>query len=118
MLTDPARRFPLYELISTHLLPALQIWLEECTLSDPAQTPLSGGGRDAPTSASTLPTTSSSNHVHPSSSSWHALLVSHHLKSPHKRCALSSWARELALSGFAKVPGHPGVIHVYILPRA
>ncbi|KAI0713116.1 hypothetical protein C8T65DRAFT_574048 [Cerioporus squamosus] len=45
-----------------------------------------------------------------SSSRYHALFTSHHLKSPQKRRSLAQWAHELALSGFAKV-GHPGVIY-------
>jgi hypothetical protein len=48
---------------------------------------------------------------HPESERYHALLTSHHLKSPAKRRSLASWASQRALAGFAKL-GHPGVIYV------
>ena len=93
-------RFPLYDLISTHLLPQLHIWLEEHTA--PAS---------LPSTSSAAASTSHPPQPHEPERNHHALLVSHHLKSPHKRRALRQWARERRLArGFAKL-GHPGVIY-------
>ncbi|RDX46793.1 hypothetical protein OH76DRAFT_1442725 [Lentinus brumalis] len=84
--------YPLYELTSTHLFPQLHAAL------------------DKPATARHEPADKKRRPSNPTSPRYHALFVSHHLKSPQKRRALSQWAHELALAGFAKV-GHPGVIY-------
>ncbi|EJF67342.1 hypothetical protein DICSQDRAFT_165165 [Dichomitus squalens LYAD-421 SS1] len=86
--------YPLYEMISSHLLPQLHIDLEEqanATAAKATEASASSGGPSP-------------------SPRYHALFVSHHLKSPQKRRALSQWSHELSLVGFAKV-GYPGVIY-------
>ncbi|KAF8523566.1 hypothetical protein JB92DRAFT_3109991 [Gautieria morchelliformis] len=84
--------FPAYELISLHLLPCLH---EEYD------------GRIAPEGMDAMNRTALEPGVAPE---FHALLTSHHLKSPHKRRSLQQWSSELCLAGFAKV-GHPGLIY-------
>ncbi|CDO73388.1 hypothetical protein BN946_scf185013.g22 [Trametes cinnabarina] len=86
--------YPLYELISSHLLPQLHSDVEETERSC-APSP-----EEAPPISATAE----------SSSRYHALFTSHHLKSPQKRRSLSQWAHELSLMGFSKV-GYPGVIY-------
>lgn len=85
----PLCRFPAYELISLHLLPMLH---EEYDGHKP-----SGSAEMESLHTATDPVA-------------HALLTSHHLKSPHKRRSLQQWSSELCLHGFAKV-GHPGLIY-------
>ncbi|KAI0756446.1 hypothetical protein C8Q80DRAFT_1264501 [Daedaleopsis nitida] len=105
--------YPSYELISTHLLPQLHASLD--SRPSPATT------RSTSTSAGTnyeslraaqanVDATGRTSGPNRSSSRYHALFVSHHLKSPQKRRSISQWSHELALSGFAKV-GYPGVIY-------
>lgn len=84
--------FPAYELISLQLLPLLH---DESERSKPWE---------AAASISTR------NPEPQSEPEFHALLTSHHLKSPHKRRSLQQWSSELCLHGFAKV-GHPGLIY-------
>ncbi|GBE77610.1 hypothetical protein SCP_0104900 [Sparassis crispa] len=86
--------YPVYDLISTHLLPLLHAELE--VDGEP-------GGSTAP-APSKLPEDETDNRR------YHALLTSHHLVAPSKRRALHAWAAELALAGFAKL-GHPGVLY-------
>ncbi|KAH7911617.1 hypothetical protein BJ138DRAFT_1006189 [Hygrophoropsis aurantiaca] len=88
-------QFPIYELISTHLLPLLRADREKTTS---AQLELTNAvsSRQPPEA-----------HVVPH---YHALLTSHHLKAPSKRRSLQQWSSELSISGFAKV-GYPGVIY-------
>ncbi|KAH9854296.1 hypothetical protein C2E23DRAFT_726829 [Lenzites betulinus] len=87
--------YPLYELISSHLLPRLHA---EAAEVEPSST------ESAPTIQPAAPPGS----IPPPR--YHALFTSHHLKSPQKRRSLSQWAHELSLTGFAKV-GYPGVIY-------
>ncbi|PPQ86819.1 hypothetical protein CVT24_008493, partial [Panaeolus cyanescens] len=87
--------YPIYELLSTHLLPLLH---EEISRK-----------------ASTTTTSSSTSklyHTTPIQPEplYHALFSSHHLISPTKRRSLQSWSHSLSLQGFAKV-GYPGVIY-------
>ncbi|KAF8578534.1 hypothetical protein K439DRAFT_1638744 [Ramaria rubella] len=83
--------FPAYELLSLHLLPLLR---EECDAQREAQVKESN-------------TSTKDDILEPI---FHALLTSHHLKSPQKRRSLQLWSSELHLNGFVKV-GHPGVIY-------
>jgi hypothetical protein len=83
-------RYPLYELLSLHLLPQLRE--EYLTQREESQT------KNA---------TDTKIHKEPY---LHALFTSHHLKSPKKRRSLQQWASDLRLGGFAKV-GHPGIIY-------
>ncbi|KAH7926873.1 hypothetical protein BV22DRAFT_990509, partial [Leucogyrophana mollusca] len=83
--------FPIYELISAHLLPMLRA--------------------DDATRDVTSVQASETPEVKVVAAHYHALLTSHHLKSPNKRRSLQQWSSELSLSGFAKV-GYPGVIYV------
>ncbi len=100
-----ARRYPLYEIISTHLLPQLHAYLEqERANAAAAATERDATTTEEPTGKLTISSSSSS------PPRYHALFVSHHLKSPQKRRSLSQWAHELSLVGFAKV-GYPGVIY-------
>ncbi|OSD00876.1 hypothetical protein PYCCODRAFT_1478893 [Trametes coccinea BRFM310] len=85
--------YPLYEVISSYLLPRLHAAAETAK-----QVPLQPD-EDAPRSVQLSPTVR-----------YHALFTSHHLKSPQKRRSLSQWSHELSLVGFAKV-GYPGVIY-------
>ena len=86
--------YPVYELISTHLLPLLH---DESSERDSTQS----------TEAADLPTEASASE---SSTRYHALLTSHHLISPTKRRNLQQWSAQLNITGFAKV-GYPGVIY-------
>ncbi|KAI0778869.1 hypothetical protein BD413DRAFT_465887 [Trametes elegans] len=88
--------YPLYELISTHLLPRLHA-AASTVAADPPMSPAPPPG--SPGLSPGRPP-----------ARYHALLTSHHLKSPQKRRALAHWAHELALVGFAKV-GYPGGIY-------
>lgn len=81
--------YPLYDLISAHLLPLLHD-----TRFVVAPEP---------------PTQQASAAVEPAEK-YHALLTSHHLISPTKRRHLQSWSSQQDITGFAKV-GHPGVIY-------
>ncbi|KAH0591567.1 hypothetical protein H2248_001621 [Termitomyces sp. 'cryptogamus'] len=81
--------FPIYELLSLHLLPILHKELESHLRSV-----------DHPTQQTSSQT----------QSMYHALLTSHHLISPNKRRSLQHWSASLSISGFAKV-GYPGVIY-------
>ncbi|KAF8079287.1 hypothetical protein FPV67DRAFT_1468262 [Lyophyllum atratum] len=81
--------YPIYQLISLHLLPVVHEQLES----------LPSGIPDLDqTKATSL------------SQKYHALLTSHHLISPNKRRSLQTWSASLSISGFAKV-GYPGVIY-------
>ncbi|TFK90060.1 hypothetical protein K466DRAFT_485475 [Polyporus arcularius HHB13444] len=108
--------YPLYELTSTHLFPQLHEALDTPgTVTDghqPADVHTSNS--DASGTHTVRPPDEAEKEKrrpsNPTSPRYHALFVSHHLKSPQKRRALSQWAHELALAGFAKV-GHPGVIY-------
>ena len=89
-------------MISTHLLPRLHAHLGERTntAAEPKATCATAGSSAGPeTTPSSIP-----------SPRYHALFVSHHLKSPQKRRSLAQWSHELSLAGFAKV-GYPGVIY-------
>ncbi|KAF5366138.1 hypothetical protein D9757_010957 [Collybiopsis confluens] len=90
------RRYPMYELLSLHLLPMLH---EEANSSPKTQTL-----EDVSLDQSLSSKRSSSGTV------YHALFTSHHLVSPTKRRNLQQWSSSLSISGFAKV-GHPGVIY-------
>ncbi|PCH34347.1 hypothetical protein WOLCODRAFT_63598 [Wolfiporia cocos MD-104 SS10] len=86
--------YPVYELISAHLLPFLHAEAEKVAHNEyPSETV-----REA-SSSTTSPTPL-----------YHVLLTSHHLKSPNKRRSLQQWVHELPVTGFAKV-GYPGVIY-------
>ncbi|KAH9932114.1 uncharacterized protein BXZ73DRAFT_90040 [Epithele typhae] len=109
--------YPAYDLISTHLLPRLHASLAAASAAahspDPQQPRATLASDPAhpllpPTLASSLGLEDEDGGA--ASPSYHALLVSHHLRSPHKRRALAQWAHAGALRGFAKV-GHPGVIY-------
>lgn len=90
-MSEPQLRYPVFELMSTHLLPLLQA---EIQAESSSQTPASLAG-DSVTSTSPR---------------YHSLLTSHHLISPAKRRSLKQWATSLCIVGFAKV-GYPGVIY-------
>lgn len=79
--------FPVYEVLSAYLLPLLH--------ENAAESPV----HNTPPSQANEPI-------------FHALLTSHHLKSPQKRRSMQRWSSELHLHGFAKV-GHPGVIYCW-----
>ncbi|KAK1235382.1 hypothetical protein PQX77_001404 [Marasmius sp. AFHP31] len=81
--------YPVYELLSSHLIPLLHENAEKSTESPPKND-------QAPRSST--------------STRYHALFTSHHLISPTKRRNLQQWTSSLSLSGFAKV-GYPGVIY-------
>lgn len=83
-------RFPIYHLISGHLLPLLHQELDSQAPCSPSEAALT----DSPLQ----------------SCLYHALLTSHHLVSPTKRRSLQSWSASLSIAGFAKV-GYPGVIY-------
>ncbi|KAI0081110.1 hypothetical protein K474DRAFT_1614167 [Panus rudis PR-1116 ss-1] len=91
-LTD-SERYPLYELISTYLLPRLH---EENEAQKEDE-------------VNTSPSQRFSSDTRPSQR-YHALLTSHHLISPTKRRNMQHWTSQLGLRGFAKV-GYPGVIY-------
>ena len=112
--TVRAYRYPLYDLISTFLLPELHRCLETepagntSTMHADGAPSMDGGDAASTTTAHTKP--QPERQRPPPSTRYHALFVSHHLKSPQKRRSLDQWAHELSLSGFAKV-GYPGVIY-------
>ncbi|PIL31287.1 hypothetical protein GSI_05985 [Ganoderma sinense ZZ0214-1] len=104
--------YPLYEMISAHILPQLHAYLEERAI---AATVIEAGTNGAHAGlgvggSGSRQTTSSSASTSRSSLRYHVLFVSHHLKSPQKRRSLSQWSHELSLVGLAKV-GYPGVIY-------
>lgn len=84
--------FPVYELLSSHLLPLLHEQLS----SSPHVIPITNHV--------------SSSHPPESRPLFHALLTSHHLISSQKRRSFKKWSEEHSLSGFAKI-GYPGVIY-------
>ncbi|CCM01450.1 uncharacterized protein FIBRA_03503 [Fibroporia radiculosa] len=87
--------YPVFELISTHLLPELHATF------------------DARAGLHTASSTADPGLLHPANAQaprFHALLTSHHLISPNKRRSLQQWSGELSVTGFAKV-GYPGVIY-------
>ncbi|KAK7695149.1 hypothetical protein QCA50_002339 [Cerrena zonata] len=89
--------YPIYELISVHLLPRLH---EEISSDESEALAIRDSENDVVTSGRS----------HEDSSSYHALLTSHHLVSPTKRRNMQHWSSQLSISGFAKV-GYPGVIY-------
>lgn len=89
-------RYPLYQLVTTHLLPYIQTFVQENSL--PPQ------GTSIPSGLST--TTTDTHTCRPS----HILFTSHHLVAPSKRRDLFSLSHSLRLTGFAKT-GHPGIIY-------
>ncbi|KAG7100156.1 hypothetical protein E1B28_001935 [Marasmius oreades] len=94
--------YPVYELLSSHLMPMLHEHAEAQSLKISTSTkPVSpsDSGKSAKTSAGSR-----------GQQSYHALFTSHHLISPTKRRNLQQWSSSLALSGFAKV-GYPGIIY-------
>ncbi|KZT73423.1 hypothetical protein DAEQUDRAFT_762325 [Daedalea quercina L-15889] len=83
--------YPIFELVSAHLLPHLHAWYDS--------------------QAERRTTSSPSEDARPSARGhYHALFTSHHLVSPTKRRSLQQWSMSLSLTGFAKL-GHPGVIY-------
>jgi hypothetical protein len=84
-------RFPMYQLVSLHLLPLLheEVQNAESQKFD-QQATAKPDLRD--------------------SEPFHVLFTSHHLISPNKRRSLQQWCSSLSLTGFAKV-GYPGVIY-------
>ena len=87
-----AYRFPIFELVSIHLLPLLHQEAADSINDIATQTSVPNSSTVGPVSR------------------YHALLSSHHLISPNKRRPLQRWSSELSLIGFAKV-GYPGVIY-------
>lgn len=83
--------FPIYELLSLHLLPRLHEYNDD---------------KHPSTSAGLAP---SEIHSH-RPEIFHALLTSHHLVSATKRKLIKGWSSELHVTGFAKV-GYPGLIY-------
>ncbi|KAI6159249.1 hypothetical protein EDD17DRAFT_907587 [Pisolithus thermaeus] len=83
--------FPIYELLSLHLLPRLHEYNDD---------------KHPSTSAGLAP---SEIHSH-RPEIFHALLTSHHLISATKRKLIKGWSSELHVTGFAKV-GYPGLIY-------
>lgn len=86
--------FPVYELVSLHLLPMIHAHVSTANhFAHPRpkdHTTISQGRRP--------------------SRKFHALLTSHHLVSPTKRRMMQQWSCKLNLTGFAKV-GYPGIIY-------
>lgn len=83
--------YPLFQLLSTHLLPIL-------------------ARPSTPEPKAAIPDTSAGS-IRPSDTQLHhVLLTSHHLIAPSKRKDLNSLSSQLSLVGFAKV-GHPGIIY-------
>ncbi|KAI1790927.1 hypothetical protein LXA43DRAFT_1013585 [Ganoderma leucocontextum] len=105
--------YPLYEMMSTYLLPQLHAYLEEranaAATEAEATAPATATATEEPSGRQTTSNSASSGSS-ASSPRCHALFVTHHLKSPQKRRSLSQWSHELSLVGFAKV-GYPGVIY-------
>ena len=90
-VSEHISRYPLYELISGHLLPFLHEEVEfaaQTELAEPRAQPTPNASGDR----------------------YHALLTSHHLISPTKRRSMQHWSAQLNVSGFAKV-GYPGIIY-------
>lgn len=91
------RRYPIYEMISVHLLPRLHEELSDDNSGSlnahDTENDVVDGGRS-----------------HEEETHYHALLTSHHLVSPTKRRNMQNWSSQLSISGFAKV-GYPGVIY-------
>ncbi|KAF9554054.1 hypothetical protein CPC08DRAFT_644792 [Agrocybe pediades] len=84
--------YPIYQLVSLHLLPQL---------------------REETEKQATVGAEATESHTeHPSTAHeiYHVLFSSHHLISPNKRRSLQQWTSSLSLEGFAKV-GYPGVIY-------
>lgn len=91
-----ANRYPTYELVTSHLLPLLHEEHDDISSESKASAAMQGTKSISNASAQDR---------------WHALLTSHHLVSPTKRCNMSQWASSLHLNGFAKL-GYPGVIYI------
>ncbi|KAI0789564.1 hypothetical protein C8Q75DRAFT_718580 [Abortiporus biennis] len=87
--------YPIYELISTHLLSRLHDTVN---------------AENSSTVEAEAHNSSSTDISARTPIRYHALLTSHHLISPTKRRNLQSWSSELSITGFAKV-GYPGVIY-------
>ncbi|XP_006453850.1 hypothetical protein AGABI2DRAFT_175617 [Agaricus bisporus var. bisporus H97] len=83
--------FPLYQLLSSHLLPLLH---EAKSKNDTSNTTSAEEQR-----IQVLPSTT-----------YHVLFTSHHFISTTKRQNLSGWSSQLGISGFAKI-GYPGLIY-------
>ncbi|KAF8195084.1 hypothetical protein BJ912DRAFT_164558 [Pholiota molesta] len=83
--------FPMYQLVSLHLLPLLHEEVKTAEFQKfNQQATVKPDLRD--------------------SEPFHVLFTSHHLISPNKRRSLQQWCSSLSLTGFAKV-GYPGVIY-------
>ncbi|CAA7265051.1 unnamed protein product [Cyclocybe aegerita] len=82
--------YPMYELVSLHLLPLLHEALTK------RQEPIHELEDSRP--------------PHAGREIYHVLFTSHHLISPNKRRLLQQWSSSLSIVGFAKV-GYPGVIY-------
>ncbi|KAE9405606.1 hypothetical protein BT96DRAFT_876631 [Gymnopus androsaceus JB14] len=93
--------YPMYQLLSLHLLPMLHAEAEVRTTDEARNLE----------AASANATSGSSSNLISSDITYHALFTSHHLISPNKRRNLQQWSSSLSTSGFAKV-GYPGVIYV------
>lgn len=88
------RRYPLYQIMTAHLLPLIAPSPEteqKKTAAEKSQndTPIGDGRSDTP---------------------HHALLTSHHLLSKTKRKNFIALSSQLSLTGFSKV-GHPGIYY-------
>jgi len=88
-------RFPIYQLVSSHLLPKVQEEIDLLALAD---------------SSAKVAQVTAVNASHEQHRTFHVLFTSHHLISPNKRRSLQQWSSSLSLAGFAKV-GYPGVIY-------
>ncbi|KAF9461937.1 hypothetical protein BDZ94DRAFT_1166781 [Collybia nuda] len=82
--------YPIYQLLSIHLIPLLHTMRGAHAEAEPSGENLTDESAVAP--------------------EYHALLTSHHLISPNKRRSLQQWSGSLSITGFAKV-GYPGVIY-------
>ncbi|KAF5343369.1 hypothetical protein D9758_015620 [Tetrapyrgos nigripes] len=118
--------YPIYQLLSLHLLPLLHEKAEaaEAAVSESIDSSTLDV-EDASVEASRYDehdiqtssfSSSPSTRTHTTTPQlYHALLTSHHLISPKKRRSLSSWVSSSSmhpkLAGFAKI-GYPGVIYV------
>ncbi|KAF8902280.1 hypothetical protein CPB84DRAFT_1846441 [Gymnopilus junonius] len=94
-LRDSDAEYPIYELLSTHLLPRLREDLETRSENSPQHLSVLPASVPSPSTGHEI---------------YHALFTSHHLISPNKRRSLLQWSSSLSVSGFAKV-GYPGVIY-------
>ncbi|KAF8993094.1 hypothetical protein BDQ17DRAFT_161998 [Cyathus striatus] len=83
--------FPTFELISLFLLPLLHEEHDQPSIDLETIEP------ETPPPAS-------------SRERYHALLTSHHIRSPHKIRSIKNWSSSLSITGFLKV-GYPGVIY-------